>query len=107
MAVYADTSFLGSYYLPDANSALALAAIRALSVPIVFTALHRLELRNTLALAFIRVIARQAEVNYDGDMKVDHTVQVWKEGGQFIAHAMLLNVASSGFDAGSGPPGRG
>ncbi|MBI4657289.1 MAG: hypothetical protein HY735_00320 [Verrucomicrobia bacterium] len=29
-------------------------------------------------------------------MKVDYTVQVWKEGGQFIAHAMPLDVASSG-----------
>jgi predicted RNase H-like HicB family nuclease len=29
-------------------------------------------------------------------MKLDHTVQVWKEGKQFIAHAMPLDVASSG-----------
>ena len=29
-------------------------------------------------------------------MKVDYTVQVWKEDGQFIAHAMPLDVASSG-----------
>src|SRR5437588_13027089 len=50
MAVYADTNFLGSYYLPDANSALAIAAARLLSVPIMFSAFHRLELRNALAL---------------------------------------------------------
>ena len=48
MAVYADTNFLGSYYLPDANSALAIAAARLLSVPIMFSALHRLELRTTI-----------------------------------------------------------
>ncbi len=54
MAHYADTSFLGSYYLPDANSARALAAVRPLSAPLLFTALHRLELRNALALAVFR-----------------------------------------------------
>ena len=54
MAHYADTSFLGSYYLPDANSARALAAVRPLSAPFMFTALHRLELRNALALAVFR-----------------------------------------------------
>lgn len=29
-------------------------------------------------------------------MKLDYTVQVWKEGKQYIAHAMPLDVASSG-----------
>ena len=29
-------------------------------------------------------------------MKLDYTVQVWKEGKQFIAHAMPIDVASSG-----------
>ncbi len=29
-------------------------------------------------------------------MQVDYTVQVWREDGQFIAHAMPLDVASSG-----------
>lgn len=29
-------------------------------------------------------------------MKLDYTVQVWKEGNQFVAHAMPLDVASSG-----------
>lgn len=54
MAHYADTSFLASYYLPDANSARALAAVQPLSAPFMFTALHRLELRNALALAVFR-----------------------------------------------------
>ena len=63
MAVYADTSFLGSYYLPDANSALAIAAARLLYVPIMFSALHRLELRNALALAVFRgrITAQQVQ----------------------------------------------
>ena len=29
-------------------------------------------------------------------MKIDYTVQIWREGGQFVAHAMPLDVASSG-----------
>jgi len=29
-------------------------------------------------------------------MRLDYTVQVWKEGKQYIAHAMPLDVASSG-----------
>jgi predicted RNase H-like HicB family nuclease len=29
-------------------------------------------------------------------MKLDYTVQVWREGRQFLAHAMPLDVASSG-----------
>jgi predicted RNase H-like HicB family nuclease len=29
-------------------------------------------------------------------MGIDYTVQIWREGGQFIAHAMPLDVASSG-----------
>jgi predicted RNase H-like HicB family nuclease len=29
-------------------------------------------------------------------MKVDYTVQVWLEGRQYVAHAMPLDVASSG-----------
>jgi predicted RNase H-like HicB family nuclease len=29
-------------------------------------------------------------------MDIDYTVQIWREGSQFIAHAMPLDVASSG-----------
>jgi hypothetical protein len=29
-------------------------------------------------------------------MQIDYTAQVWREDGQFIAHAMPLDVASSG-----------
>ena len=29
-------------------------------------------------------------------MKLDNTVQIWREDGQFIAHAMPLDIASSG-----------
>ncbi len=29
-------------------------------------------------------------------MQIDYTLQIWREDGQFIAHAMPLDVASSG-----------
>jgi len=29
-------------------------------------------------------------------MEIEYTVQVWKEGNQYIAHAMPLDVVSSG-----------
>jgi predicted RNase H-like HicB family nuclease len=29
-------------------------------------------------------------------MNIDHTVQIWKEGDQFVAQAMPLDVMSSG-----------
>jgi hypothetical protein len=29
-------------------------------------------------------------------MKLEYTVQTWREGSQFIAHAMPIDVASSG-----------
>ena len=29
-------------------------------------------------------------------MGIDYTIQIWREGNQFIAHAMPLDVASSG-----------
>ena len=31
-------------------------------------------------------------------MNIDYTVNVWREGDQFVAHAMPLDVASSGTD---------
>lgn len=56
MAHYADTSFLVSYYGQDANSAAALSALSARRVPLSFTALHHLELRNAFELAVQRGI---------------------------------------------------
>jgi hypothetical protein len=32
-------------------------------------------------------------------MEIDYTVQIWREGKQFIAHAMPLDVASCGVTA--------
>jgi hypothetical protein len=29
-------------------------------------------------------------------MKIEYTVQIWREGAQFVAHAMPIDVVSSG-----------
>jgi predicted nucleic acid-binding protein len=49
--LYADTSFLFSYYSSDANSARADHWRQAHPYPLLFTALHRVELRNALELS--------------------------------------------------------
>jgi predicted nucleic acid-binding protein len=54
MSLYADTSLLVSYYVNDANSIRAQALIHAATDPLVFTGLHRLELRNALELGVFR-----------------------------------------------------
>jgi len=54
MSVYADTSLLVSYYILDSNSVSARGAINAMTNPLLFTGLHRLEMRNALALCVFR-----------------------------------------------------
>ena len=54
MSVYADTSLLISYYINDSNSAAAQTVIHAATDPLPFTGLHRLEMRNALALCVFR-----------------------------------------------------
>ena len=82
MGVYADTSFLASYYLPDANSGLVPGVLRDVTSGIIFTALHRLELGNALVLAvFQQRIAR------------DQADAVWKDVTDDL-RAGLLKPAS-------------
>lgn len=54
MKFYADTSFLASLYLRDANCPAALAWSRQHRQALAFTALHRHELRNAVWLAVFR-----------------------------------------------------
>jgi predicted RNase H-like HicB family nuclease len=32
-------------------------------------------------------------------MRIEYTVRIWREGGQYIAHAMPIDVASAGASA--------
>ncbi|MBI4662294.1 MAG: type II toxin-antitoxin system VapC family toxin [Verrucomicrobia bacterium] len=61
MSLYADTSLLVSYYVSDANSAFAQTLIQAASDPLMFTGLHRLELRNALELGIFRQLLTPVE----------------------------------------------
>ena len=54
MRVYADSSFLVSCYLTDANTPKAKVFLLAHSEPLPFTALHELEVRNAFRLGVFR-----------------------------------------------------
>ena len=63
MSVYADTSLLISYYINDSNRASAQAVVHAATDPLPFTGLHRLEMRNALALGVFRRILTAAQIS--------------------------------------------
>lgn len=73
-AWYADSSFLVSCYLVDANTPRAKAFLSEHHGPLPFTALHELEVRNALRLGvFRRVItddqAKAAAAALDADLR--------------------------------------
>lgn len=67
MIAYADTGFLCSLYAPDAHSRKAAARMKRLPLPLPFTWLHQLELRNALRLRVFRgeitTTQREASLN--------------------------------------------
>lgn len=54
MSHYADSSFLVSCYIVDANTAQAKAYLSRTGAPLIFTALHLLEVRNAFKLGVFR-----------------------------------------------------
>ena len=63
MSPYADTSLLISYYINDSNSVSAQAILHRATDPLPFTGLHRLEMRNALALGVFRRILTSAQAS--------------------------------------------
>jgi predicted nucleic acid-binding protein len=63
MSLYADTSLLISYYINDSNSLSAQTVLHRAAEPLPFTGLHRLEMRNALALGVFRRILTSAQVS--------------------------------------------
>jgi len=63
MSLYADTSLLISYYINDSNSLSAQNVLRRAVEPLPFTGLHRLEMRNALALGVFRRILTSAQAS--------------------------------------------
>lgn len=54
MSGYADTGFLCSLYAPDAHTARAIARMQRQTLPLPWTWLHQIELRNALRLRVFR-----------------------------------------------------
>jgi predicted nucleic acid-binding protein len=93
--VYADTSFLVSLYVPDGNTARAVAAVEAGAAPLLFTPLLGHELRNALRVCVFRRQITQAqreaalhELETDVEAGVLHSAPVdWPKA---FAHAERL-----------------
>src|SRR4051812_7938229 len=84
MAVYADSSFLVSCYVVDVNTAVATAYLSQHDSPLVFTALHDLEVRNALRLGVFREVlteeeATAAAANLDADLRAGRLVRTMLE----------------------------
>ena len=98
--VYADTSFLVSLYVQDANTARAVVAVEAGATPLVFTPLIRHELRNALRLCVFRrqITAAQREsalhdIEADAEAGVLHITPVdWPKA---FVHAEKLGRSHS------------
>jgi hypothetical protein len=74
MSHYADSSFLVSCYLLDANTAQANSYLSAKDIPLIWTALHALEVRNAFELGVFRGLltgadAAAAWTNLQNDLK--------------------------------------
>lgn len=67
MSSYADTGFLCSLYAPDAHTQRVVTRMRRQTLPLPFTWLHQIELRNALRLRVfpreITVVQREASLN--------------------------------------------
>ena len=98
MVAYADTSFLFSLYGHDANSPEARSIGDALETPLVFTPLHRHELRNAFRLAVFRksmTLARCQAVfaELDADTTVGALVETPVAWAEVFAEAEALSAA--------------
>ncbi len=63
MTIYADTSFLFSLYIPDANASAAAAAVRSASLPLLTTDFGEFELTNAVSWRVFRKNLSSSEAN--------------------------------------------
>lgn len=80
MSHYADSSFLVSCYVTDANTSEANAYLLRTGVPMVFTTLHALEVRNAFQLGVFRGLfsaadAAAARANLEEDLRSGRLVK--------------------------------
>ncbi len=102
--IYADSSFLVSCCLSDANTARAKARLSTLTVPLPFTPLHELEVRNALQLCVFRgkfdsTVVAAAWANLQQDLQAGrlHRVGIdWPLAFRFAASLGRRNSATLG-----------
>jgi predicted nucleic acid-binding protein len=80
MSQYADSSFLASCYLSDANTPRAKTYLFGVGMPLVFTALQSLEVRNAFQLGVFRGLfsasdATSARANLERDLQSGRLVK--------------------------------
>ncbi len=100
MDVYADTSFLFSYYLPDANTPKARSWVLAHGDPLPLTAFHRVELRNGISLAVFRkaITAAQAAAAWSSveqDGQAGRLIPITVNWSDVFSQAELLAATES------------
>lgn len=78
---YADSSFLVSCYLLDANTSVASKYLVALKEPLPFTALHQIEVRNAMMLSVFR-----------GIIAADDIAKAWKQVQLDIRRGLLVRT---------------
>ena len=97
MRAYVDTSVLGALFLPEIDSARAAELVQRMKEPLIFTPLHRLELRNTIRLAVLRrrITAVQATAAL-------HKQESHERAGLFVPVTPMWNVVYARADRLSG-----
>ena len=93
MSQYADTSFLASCYLSDANTPRAKAYLKGVGLPLVFTASQSLEVRNAFQLGVFRGLfsaadATLARANLERDLQSGRLVK------KTVKWPMVFRIAS-------------
>ena len=104
MKHYADSSFLVSCYLADANTARAKEWLLHTSAPLPFTELHALEVPNALRLGVFRQTISQAQAfaalaDIDGDLTAGRLVKLpvdWPAAFRVAARLSEQHSATKG-----------
>jgi predicted nucleic acid-binding protein len=101
---YADSSFLVSCYLADANTPQANAYLSQTAAPLAWTGLHALEVRNAFELGVFRGLLTAADVasawaNVENDLRSARLVRTtvkWPSTFRQAAQLSLRHSATSG-----------
>lgn len=109
MSHYADSSFLVSCYITDANTPRAQTHLARIGVPLLFTALHALEVRNAFKLGVFRglitaVQANAAVRNLEADLRSGRLVRTavdwpvaWRVAAR-LSERYSLNMGNRSLD---------